>query len=150
MIKFAAKTNHFYLLVGTTCSPTLQPLPPLGQQPHLPSLPHLSPVLPTSQESKGAPSHSPLKPSLHFFQNPSSSEGLGVSMWYHCDHKLISRFCCLLVFFVEAQGTPEFFDFPPFPPSPGGPQPWQSTLGKSSRLLMAWIRIWLVKIQIWS
>jgi hypothetical protein len=62
------------------------------------------------------PSHSPSHSLSLFFQNPSSREGFEVSMWYHCDHKLmsypslqfififledLSRIWCLLVFRVE-------------------------------------------------
>jgi hypothetical protein len=54
-----------------------------------------------------------------------------------------SRILCLLVFLVEAQGTPEFFDFPPFPKFPGGhPTPqasWVSSLGFPWHEFVIWV-----------
>ena len=144
-IEFAAKMDPLHLPVGLTCGPTLQPLQ-RGSPPAL----SLSPTC--------SHPYSPLTPPLHFFSNPSSREGLKVCIWHHCILELISyssiqfifvfskdsnRIWCLLLFLVKAQGTPEFFDFPPFPPLPGGhPTPqasWVSLLGSPWQEFLVWL-----------
>ena len=159
-IKVAVKTDIFLSNIWDPPDPTPPPLQ-RGSPPAL----SLSSSLSLTSPPELPPPTQALTPSLHFFQNPSSRKGLKVCMWYHCILELISyssiqfifvfsedssRIWCLLVFLVEAQGTPAFFLFRAFPPSTDGLQAQQSILGESPRLPWHRRMFWLDESWVWS